>query len=157
MTEQRVEHDAKGDVTVSADRHWGAQTQRALLNFAISTERMTTEFLRALALTKRAAAVVTEALGPMNTAKASTIVAADEVCAGQHDAEFPLPVLQTGSGTQTHMNMNTVLTNLASVRLGGSLGKQRLVRANDDVNRGQLSNDVVPTVLNCGRCGGVAP
>ena len=138
-----------GDVAVPAERHWGAQTQRALLNFAISTERMPTEFLHALAQTKRAAAVVNEALGLLSAAKARAIVAAaDEVCAGQHDGEFPLPVWQTGSGTQTHMNMNEVLANLASVRLGGPLGKQRLVHANDDVNLGQSSNDVVPTALN---------
>ena len=138
-----------GDVAVPAERHWGAQTQRALLNFAISTERMPTEFLHALALTKRAAAVVNEALGLLDAAKAHAIVeAADEVCAGQHDGEFPLPVWQTGSGTQSHMNMNEVLANLASVRLGGPQGKDRLVHANDDVNLGQSSNDVVPTALN---------
>ena len=149
MTDHRVEHDAMGDVDVPAERHWGAQTQRALLNFAISTERMPAEFLHALALTKRAAAIVNEALGLLHAAKARAIVqAADEVCAGRHDAEFPLMVWQTGSGTQTHMNMNEVLANLASVRLGGPLGKHRLVHANDDVNLGQSSNDVVPTALN---------
>ena len=138
-----------GEVAVPAERRWGAQTQRALLNFAISTERMPTEFLHALALTKRAAAVVNEALGLLDAAKACAIVeAADEVCAGRHDAEFPLMVWQTGSGTQTHMNMNEVLANLASVRLGGPLGRDRLVHPNDDVNLGQSSNDVVPTALN---------
>ena len=149
MTEHRIEQDAMGNVAVPFKSHWGAQTQRAMQNFAISTERMPPEFLRALALTKRAAAVVNEALGLLNIAKANAIVAAaDEVCADQHNAEFPLPVWQTGSGTQTHMNMNEVLANLASVRLGGPLGRQRLVHANDDVNLGQSSNDVVPTALN---------
>jgi len=149
MTEHRIEHDAMGNVEVSAERLWGAQTQRALLHFAISHERMPTEFLHALALTKRAAAVVNGALGLLDARKMRAIVeAADEVCAGRHDAEFPLPVWQTGSGTQTNMNMNEVLANLASQRLGGRLGMDRLVHPNDDVNRGQSSNDVVPTAMN---------
>jgi len=149
MTEHRIEHDAMGNVEVSAERLWGAQTQRALLHFAISHERMPTEFLHALALTKRAAAVVNGALGLLDAGKMRAIVeAADEVCAGRHDAEFPLPVWQTGSGTQTNMNMNEVLANLASQRLGGRLGMDRLVHPNDDVNRGQSSNDVVPTAMN---------
>ena len=110
---------------------------------------MPSEFVRALALVKRAAAVVNGALGLLDAAKVQAIVhAADEVCAGRHDAEFPLMVWQTGSGTQTHMNMNEVLANLASVGLGGPLGKARLVHANDDVNLGQSSNDVVPTAMN---------
>jgi len=138
-----------GNVEVPAERLWGAQTQRALLNFAISHERMPAEFVHALALTKRAAAVVNGALGLRDAGKVRAIVeAADEVCTGRHDAEFPLLVWQTGSGTQTHMNMNEVLANLASVRLGGPLGKDRLVHANDDVNLGQSSNDVVPTAMN---------
>ena len=149
MAEHRIEHDAMGDVAVPAERLWGAQTQRAILNFAVSTERMPSEFVRALALVKRAAAVVNGALGLLDAAKVQAIVhAADEVCAGRHDAEFPLMVWQTGSGTQTHMNMNEVLANLASVGLGGPLGKARLVHANDDVNLGQSSNDVVPTAMN---------
>ena len=149
QTKQRTEHDAMGDVAVPAERLWGAQTQRSLLHFAISHERMPTEFVHALALTKRAAAVVNGALGLLDAGKARAIVeAADEVCAGHHEAEFPLLVWQTGSGTQTNMNMNEVLANLASLRLGGPLGKDRLVHANDDVNRGQSSNDVVPTAMS---------
>ena len=149
MAEQRIEHDAMGDVAVPAERLWGAQTQRSLLHFAISHERMPAEFVHALALTKRAAAVVNGELGRLDAEKARAIVqAADDVCAGRHDAEFPLVVWQAGSGTQTHMNMNVVLANLASVRVGGPLGKDRLVHANDDVNRGQSSNDVVPTAMN---------
>ena len=149
MAEQRTERDAMGDVAVPAERLWGAQTQRALRNFAISSERMPAEFLHALALTKRAAALVNGALGLLDGEKVRAIVdAADAVCAGRHDAEFPLMVWQTGSGTQTHMNMNEVLANLASVRLGGPLGKDRRVHANDDVNLGQSSNDVVPTAMN---------
>ncbi len=149
IADQRTEHDAMGGVGVPAERLWGAQTQRALLNFAISSERMPAEFVHALALSKRAAAVVNGALGLLDAGKVRAIVqAADEVCAGLHDAEFPLMVWQTGSGTQTHMNMNEVLANLASQRLGGPLGKDRLVHANDDVNLGQSSNDVVPTAMN---------
>ena len=138
-----------GDVAVPAERLWGAQTQRALLHFAISGERMPVEFLHALALVKRAAAVVNGALNLLDAAKARAIAeAADAVSAGRHDGEFPLVVWQTGSGTQTHMNMNEVLANLASVRLGGPLGQGRLVHANDDVNLGQSSNDAVPTAMN---------
>ena len=149
MAEQRTEHDAMGDVAVPAERLWGAQTQRALLNFAISSERMPAEFVHALALTKRATAVVNGALGLLDAGKMRAIVeAADEVCAGRHDAEFPLLVWQTGSGTQTHLNMNEVLANLASARLCGPLGMDRLVHANDDVNLGQSSNDVVPSAMN---------
>ena len=149
MAEQRTEHDAMGDVAVPAERLWGAQTQRALLHFAISGERMPVEFLHALALVKRAAAVVNGALNLLDAAKARAIAeAADAVSAGRHDGEFPLVVWQTGSGTQTHMNMNEVLANLASVRLGGPLGQGRLVHANDDVNLGQSSNDAVPTAMN---------
>ena len=107
MDEQRTEHDAMGDVAVPAARLWGAQTQRSLLHFAISHERMPAEFLHALALSKRAAAVVNGELGLLDAQKVRAIVqAADEVCAGRHEAEFPLLVWQTGSGTQTHMNMN---------------------------------------------------
>jgi len=149
MTEYRNEHDAMGNVAVPAERLWGAQTQRALLHFAISHERMPTEFLYALALTKRAAAVVNGGLNLLDVEKMRAIVeAADNVCAGRHDVEFPLLVWQTGSGTQTNMNMNEVLANLASRLLGGPLGMDRLVHPNDDVNRGQSSNDVVPTAMN---------
>jgi len=149
MSEPRTENDAMGDVAVPAEHLWGAQTQRSLLHFAISHERMPSEFLHALALTKRAAAVVNCELGLLDAAMAQAIVsAADEVCSGRHDAEFPLVVWQTGSGTQTNMNMNEVLANLASMRLGGPLGKDRQVHANDDVNLGQSSNDVVPTSMN---------
>ena len=149
MAKHRTEHDAMGDVAVPANCLWGAQTQRALLNFAISTEPMPAEFLHALALCKRAAAAVNTGLGLLADNKAQAIIgAAAEVVAGRHAQDFPLRVWQTGSGTQTHMNMNEVLANLASQRLGGPLGKERWVHANDDVNLGQSSNDVVPTAMN---------
>ena len=149
MTDERIEHDSFGDIAVPAARLWGAQTQRSLAFFAISTERMPAELLRALALVKRCAADVNRGLGLLDAAKAQAIVtAADEAIAGRHDAEFPLSVWQTGSGTQTHMNVNEVLANRASQLLGGPIGTQRLVHPNDDVNLGQSSNDVFPTAMN---------
>jgi fumarate hydratase class II len=149
MSATRVEHDSFGDIAVDADRLWGAQTQRSLQFFAISSERMPDELLHALALVKRCAAEVNRELGLLDPAKADAILAAaNEVLAGRHEGEFPLSVWQTGSGTQTHMNMNEVLANRASQLLGGPLGEGRRVHANDDVNLGQSSNDVFPTAMN---------
>ena len=146
---ERLEHDAFGEVAVPADRLWGAQTQRSLKHFAISTERMPRELLQALARVKRAAAVVNAGLGRLDAAKAHAIeAAADEVIEGRHSGEFPLRVWQTGSATHTHMNMNEVLANRASQLLGGAAGLQRLVHPNDEVNLGQSSNDVIPTAMN---------
>ena len=148
-TPHRTERDTFGNIDVPANALWGAQTQRSLLHFAISTERMPHELLMALALVKRSAAVVNRALGELDAVKADALViAADEVLAGQHDAQFPLSVWQTGSGTQTNMNMNEVLANRASQLLGGAAGESRLVHPNDDANRGQSSNDVFPTAMN---------
>ena len=145
----RIERDTFGDINVPGHALWGAQTQRSLHHFDISTERMPPELLRALALVKRSAATVNRALGVLDAAKADAIVrAADEVLAGQHDAQFPLSLWQTGSGTQTNMNMNEVLANRASQLLGGEVGEGRLVHPNDDVNRGQSSNDVFPTAMS---------
>ena len=149
MPTERIEHDSFGDIAVPADRLWGAQTQRSLRHFAISSERMPRELLLALALVKRSAALVNRQLGALDASKAEAIVAAaDEVLAGEHADEFPLSLWQTGSGTQTNMNMNEVLANRASQRLGGPVGEGRLVHPNDDVNRGQSSNDVFPTAMN---------
>ena len=145
----RIEHDSMGDVPVPADRLWGAQTQRSLMHFAISTERMPDELVRALVLVKRAAANVNARLGVLSSDKADAIVrAADEVLAGRHEAEFPLSLWQTGSGTQTNMNVNEVLANRASELLGGPRGPGRLVHPNDDVNRSQSSNDAIPTAMH---------
>ncbi len=145
----RIERDTMGEVAVPAERLWGAQTQRSLQNFDISGERQSPELIRALAQVKRASAVVNHALGLQDAQKTGAIVAAaDEVIAGQHDAEFPLVVWQTGSGTQTNMNLNEVLANRASELLGGSRGEGRLVHPNDDVNRSQSSNDVFPTAMH---------
>ena len=148
-TATRIERDTFGDIEVPADRLWGAQTQRSLQNFRISSERMPPELIRALASVKRACALVNKALGELDGNKADAIVAAaDEVIAGQWDDEFPLVVWQTGSGTQTNMNMNEVLANRASELLGGERGEARLVHPNDEVNRGQSSNDVFPTAMH---------
>ena len=148
-TASRIERDTFGEIEVPADALWGAQTQRSLHHFAISTERMPRELILALAQVKRAAAVVNRALGTLDAKKADAIVkAADEVLEGRHADQFPLSVWQTGSGTQSNMNMNEVLANRASQLLGGEIGEARLVHPNDDVNRGQSSNDVFPTAMN---------
>ncbi|HLV65897.1 MAG TPA: class II fumarate hydratase [Polyangiaceae bacterium] len=149
MTEKvRIEHDTFGPIEVASERLWGAQTQRSLEHFRISRERMPIEVVRALALVKKAAAETNAALGQLEPRIAEAIVrAADEVLAGQHDDEFPLVVWQTGSGTQSNMNVNEVLANRASELLGGPRGPGRLVHANDHVNRSQSSNDVFPTAM----------
>ena len=151
----RLERDSWGEIAVPAQALWGAQTQRSLLHFAISTERMPRELLLALALVKRCCARVNRELGVLEAAKADAIeTAADEVLAGLHEAQFPLSVWQTGSGTQTHMNMNEVLANRASQLLGVEPGETdergpgRRVHPNDDVNRGQSTNDVFPTAMS---------
>jgi fumarate hydratase, class II len=145
----RTERDTFGPIEVPAERLWGAQTQRSLENFRIGGDRMPAGIIRALAQVKRAAAQVNSDLGVLPREKASAIMrAADEVIAGLHDAEFPLVVWQTGSGTQTNMNMNEVLANRASELLGGERGEGRRVHPNDDVNRGQSSNDVFPTAMH---------
>src|SRR5438034_345903 len=148
-TDTRIERDTFGPIEVPADRLWGAQTQRSLQNFDISGEQQPREIIRALAQIKRSSARVNQALGLQDEAKTNAIVAAaDEVIAGQHADEFPLVVWQTGSGTQTNMNVNEVLANRASELLGGKRGEGRLVHPNDDVNRSQSSNDVFPTAMH---------
>jgi fumarate hydratase class II len=149
MIMNRTERDSFGPIDVPADRLWGAQTQRSLQFFAISTEKMPPDLIDALVRIKRAAARVNLALGLLDARKANAIVGAtDEVLSGQHAAEFPLSVWQTGSGTQSNMNVNEVLANRASELLGGARGTGRLVHPNDDVNRGQSSNDVFPTAMH---------
>jgi len=145
----RTERDTFGPIEVPAERLWGAQTQRSLQNFDISGERQPREIIRALVQVKRSSARVNQALGLADARKTDAIVAAaDEVLAGQHDGEFPLVVWQTGSGTQTNMNVNEVLANRASELMGGPRGEGRLVHPNDDVNRSQSSNDVFPTAMH---------
>ena len=151
MTATRTEHDTFGDIEVPAERLWGAQTQRSLENFRISVERMPSELILALALVKRCCAQANKALKQLPAEKADAIAsAADEVLSGVHAEEFPLAVWQTGSGTQTNMNMNEVLANRASELLGGRRGNERLVHPNDDVNMGQSSNDTFPTAMHVG-------
>ena len=145
----RIEKDTFGPIEVPADKLWGAQTQRSLHNFDISGEKQPKEIIRALALVKRASAKVNAALGLQDEKKTNAIIAAaDEVLADKHPDEFPLVVWQTGSGTQTNMNVNEVLANRASELLGGQRGEGRLVHPNDDVNRSQSSNDVFPTAMH---------
>ncbi len=149
MTSHRSEKDSMGAIDVPADKLWGAQTQRSLEHFRISTEKMPVSLLRALALTKRAAAKVNQDLGLLAAEKAQAIIsAADEVLKGDHPDEFPLAIWQTGSGTQSNMNMNEVLANRASELLGGERGMARKVHPNDDVNKSQSSNDVFPTAMH---------
>ncbi|MDU7340181.1 class II fumarate hydratase [Enterobacter sp.] len=149
MTTVRHEKDSMGAIDVPADKLWGAQTQRSLEHFRISTEKMPVSLIQALALTKRAAAKVNQDLGLLAADKATAIInAADEVLAGKHPDEFPLAIWQTGSGTQSNMNMNEVLANRASELLGGVRGMERKVHPNDDVNKSQSSNDVFPTAMH---------
>lgn len=149
MATTRIERDTFGEIEVPAEKLWGAQTQRSLQNFRISGERMPIELIRALARVKHACARVNIELGALDANKGDAIMrAADEIVAGQHDEEFPLVVWQTGSGTQTNMNMNEVIANRASEMLGGARGDKRLVHPNDDVNRSQSSNDVFPTAMH---------
>jgi fumarate hydratase class II len=145
----RTERDTFGPIAVPADRMWGAQTQRSLEHFSISGERMPAELLHSLALVKRAAAKVNRDLGLLDSKTAESVMrAADEVMQGRFPLEFPLVVWQTGSGTQSNMNMNEVLANRASELLGGARGMERLVHPNDHVNMGQSSNDVIPTAMH---------
>ncbi|MGC4396122.1 class II fumarate hydratase [Hydrogenophaga sp. T2] len=145
----RTEHDAWGAIHIPAGVPWGAQTQRALEHFAISTERMPPELVQALALIKRCAAQVNAALGALDAPVAQAIVqAAEAVLAGRWDDAFPLAVWQSGSGTQSHMNMNEVIAHLAST-------PARAVHPNDEVNLGQSSNDVVPTAIHVAALRGV--
>lgn len=145
----RIEKDTFGPIEVPSDRYWGAQTARSLKFFAISDEKIPLEVIRAVAIVKKAAAAVNAANGSLKAEKAKAIAqAADEVLAGKWDKEFPLSVWQTGSGTQSNMNVNEVLANRASELLGGERGEKRLVHPNDDVNKSQSSNDVFPTAMS---------
>ena len=153
----RTERDSFGSIEVPAERLWGAQTQRSLQYFRISTEQMPPELIFALAAVKRACALASHELGLLNEEKATAIVqAADEVLAGQHNQEFALSVWQTGSGTQSNMNMNEVLANRASELLGGARGEARKVHPNDEVNLGQSSNDIFPSAMHVAAVAGIA-
>ncbi len=149
MAKVRTETDTFGPIEVAADRYWGAQTQRSLQNFRIGTERMPLPLIRALGLVKRAAAEVNQSLGLLDRKRARAIVAAaQEVIDGRLDDHFPLVVWQTGSGTQSNMNLNEVIANRANETLGGKRGEKSPVHPNDHVNMSQSSNDVFPTALH---------
>ena len=152
MTEQRTETDSIGSIEVPADRYWGAQTERSLHHFTIgdpSSERMPVEVVRALALVKKVAAMVNRDQGRLDPSLASLIVAAaDEIQEGALDDHFPLFVWQTGSGTQTHMNVNEVISNRAIEMAGGELGSKTPIHPNDHVNMSQSSNDNFPTAMH---------
>ena len=149
MTETRTETDSLGAVAVPADRYWGAQTQRSLENFRIGGERMPVELIRAFGVQKKAAALANRRLGVLDAALADAITAAaDEVIDGRLDDHFPLVVWQTGSGTQTNMNLNEVIANRAIEMLGGRIGSKAPVHPNDHVNCSQSSNDSFPTAMH---------
>jgi fumarate hydratase class II len=145
----RVEIDSMGPIEVSADRYWGAQTERSRINFRIGEERMPRPLIVALAIVKSAAAESNLELGLLDTRRARTIIkVADEIIAGKLDDHFPLVVWQTGSGTQTNMNMNEVIANRANELLGGALGSKSPIHPNDHVNMSQSSNDCFPTAMH---------
>ncbi len=145
----RTESDSFGPIEIPADRLWGAQTERSLHNFRIGIERMPIEVVRALALIKRAAAEVNRDLDSLDRRRADAIVqAAQQIVDGELSDEFPLVVWQTGSGTQTNMNVNEVIANRANLALGGKLGSKAPVHPNDHVNMSQSSNDSFPTAMH---------
>src|ERR671925_297859 len=145
----RVETDSMGGIDVAADRYWGAQTERSLHHFHIGDDVMPREMIRALGVLKKAAALVNEELGKLSADKARLIVqAADEVIEGKLDEHFPLRVWQTGSGTQTNMNANEVISNRAIELAGGVMGSKKPIQPNDDVNMSHSSNDTFPTAMH---------
>ncbi len=146
--ETRVETDSMGEIRVAVDRYWGAQTERSLLHFNIGNDVMPRELIRALGILKKAAAMVNQDLGKLPPEKATLIAqAADEVIQGRLDEHFPLRIWQTGSGTQTNMNANEVISNRAIEIAGGVLGSKKPIHPNDDVNMSQSSNDTFPTAM----------
>lgn len=148
-TSTRTESDSMGPIEVASDRYWGAQTERSLHHFSVGDDRMPTAVIRAMGLLKGAAATVNRDLGKLSAEKAALInAAADEVVAGKLSDHFPLYVWQTGSGTQTNMNVNEVISNRAIEMAGGELGSKSPVHPNDDVNMSQSSNDTFPTAMN---------
>src|SRR6201987_928308 len=145
----RTESDSMGKVEVPSNVYWGAQTQRSLLHFDIGRDTMPPELIRAFGILKKACALVNEALGKLSAEKAALIVqAADEVIAGKLNDQFPLRIWQTGSGTQTNMNVNEVISNRAIEIAGGKLGSKKPIHPNDDVNMSQSSNDTFPAAMH---------
>jgi fumarate hydratase, class II len=147
--DHRIEKDTMGEVRVAADRYWGAQTQRSLENFRIGGERMPLPVIRAFAVLKKAAALTNAELGVLPREKADAIATVcDEIAAGALDDHFPLVVWQTGSGTQSNMNVNEVISNRAIEKAGGTLGSKTPIHPNDDVNKSQSSNDTFPGAMH---------
>ena len=145
----RIEKDTMGEIEVPSDKYYGAQTARSLMNFKIGGEKFPRELIRALGILKKAAALTNKELGTLPADKADLIVkAADEVIEGKLDEHFPLVVWQTGSGTQTNMNANEVISNRAIEIAGGEMGSKKPIHPNDDVNKAQSSNDTVPTAMH---------
>jgi fumarate hydratase class II len=145
----RVETDSLGSIKVPDEKYWGAQTQRSIQNFPIGTEKMPIELIRALGLVKKACALVNHKLGLLSSKKKDLIVkTCDELLAGKLDEHFDLVIWQTGSGTQTNMNVNEVIANRAIKKAGGTLGSKTPIHPNDDVNMSQSSNDVFPTAMH---------
>ena len=149
MSRTRVETDSMGEVHVASDRYWGAQTQRSLENFKIGGHRFSSSVIRAFGVVKKASALANHKLGKLDKEKTDLITrAADEVIEGKLDDHFPLVVWQTGSGTQSNMNANEVISNRAIELAGGVIGSKKPIHPNDDVNKSQSSNDVFPTVMH---------
>ena len=145
----RSESDSMGKIEVPADRYYGAQTARSLMHFDIGNDTMPPELIRAFGILKKAAALVNQDLGKLSPEKAKLIAqAADEVIAGKLDEHFPLRIWQTGSGTQTNMNANEVISNRAIEIAGGVMGSKKPIHPNDDVNMSQSSNDTFPTAMH---------
>ncbi|QWR78321.1 class II fumarate hydratase [Candidatus Magnetomonas plexicatena] len=149
MAAKRTETDTMGGIEVDADRYWGAQTERSLRFFSIGTEKMPVEVIRAFGVLKKAAALANSDLEQLSASKAELIAkAADEIIEGKLDSHFPLSVWQTGSGTQTNMNVNEVIANRSIESAGGTMGTKTPVHPNDDVNKSQSSNDAFPTAMH---------
>src|SRR5512137_1507449 len=145
----RTEADSMGKIEVPAHVYWGAQTQRSLLHFNIGRDVMPPELIQAFGILKKACALVNQDLGKLSADKAKLIVqAADEVIAGKLNDQFPLRIWQTGSGTQSNMNVNEVISNRAIELAGGEMGSKKPIHPNDDVNKAQSSNDTFPTAMH---------
>ena len=145
----RIEHDSLGNVKVPSHKLFGAQTMRSLTNFAIGTERFDSDFIKVFAIVKKASALANKELHVLSANKVRLIVrACDEIISGKIVDEFPLSIWQTGSGTQTNMNVNEVISNRAIQLAKGKIGSKNPIHPNDDVNKGQSSNDVFPTVMH---------
>src|SRR5215469_5798635 len=148
-TRTRIESDSMGKIDVPSDVYWGAQTQRSLLHFNIGRDTMPPELIRAFGILKKACALVNQDLGKLSAEKTKLIVqAADEVISGKLNNQFPLRIWQTGSGTQTNMNVNEVLSNRAIEIAGGQVGSKKPIHPNDDVNMSQSSNDTFPAAMH---------